>query len=253
MTSIRTDLPTKLLEAGRAPTATTATPPKTAGMAPGSPVGALADFASVPPQGDGPAAVVVAAFRVDEPPPDIGPVDLAQFMVDDDEAELLGGEQPWDEVPVSKPRKDGAILVHPDVSLRAQLLAFEDKDSMEPSYYLVAAAAGQYIPELVMPIVFVPYITPKGTVKLWPIKAKRDARGEMNKWSKSALTLCNKYAGQWLRVIPDDGFYRTQLMRMNHEPKWPTELSQQALIDRAFAGKLIVDKSHPVVRHMLGA
>ncbi len=51
MTSIRTDLPTKLLEAGRAPTATTATPPKTAGMAPGSPVGALADFASVPPQG----------------------------------------------------------------------------------------------------------------------------------------------------------------------------------------------------------
>jgi len=179
-------------------------------------------------------------------------VDMESFMVDDEEAELLGGEHVWDEVPVVKPNKKSPILVHPDVGLRVQLLSYEDDEGMESSYYLVTPSAGAYIPELVMPIIYVPFITPKGTVKLWPIKARRDQKGEMNKWSRSALGICNKYPGRWVRVIPDDGFYRCQFMKMNHEPAWPEELSQQALIDRAFGDKLIRDKSHPIIRHMLG-
>jgi len=200
-----------------------------------------------------PKPVSLADFQTeDTPPPPADAVDIASFMVDDDEMELLGGEQTWDEVPVVKPKKSQVIMVHRDAGLRVQLLSFQDDEAMEDVFYLITPPAAAFIPELVLPVVYVPYVTPKGTVKLWPIKARRDAKGELNRWSRTALTLCNKYAGQWIRVIPDDGFYRAQLMKLSDEPSWPEELSRQALIDRAFTGKLIQDRAHPVIQHMMG-
>ncbi len=187
--------------------------------------------------------------------------DYAAFAVTD--AEAAGVAQSATRptlVQVKKPHKQATVMIQPDQDQWFSLLCFvlhaeaEGKGG-DKSYYPILPTVAERVPESVIPVRFVPYVTVNGTLMLWPVSMKRDAKGELNSWHASALDLIEEYAasGDWIRVVANQeaGGYDVRVMSLNLAPKWPT-MSQAELLDLAFKKRLIQDLDHPIIQAQLG-
>ena len=187
--------------------------------------------------------------------------DYSAFAVTDEEAAGIGATPTVQTiVPIKKPHKQATVRIHPDTSLRMRLQCFQLHGEAEgkggdKTYYPILPQVAELVPESVIPVLFVPYITVGGTLMLWPISMKRDSRGELNSWHASALDVVDEHAasGDWIRVISNQeaGGYDVKVMAVTIAPKWP-QLSQQEILDLAFKKRLIKDSDHPIIKAQLG-
>jgi hypothetical protein len=187
--------------------------------------------------------------------------DYSAFMVTDEEAATIGQTPIKPTVmPVKKPHKQATVAIHPEQAMRFKLQCFllhseAEGKAGDRTYYPIFPEVAKLVPESVIPVQFVPYITVGGTMMLWPVSMKRDSKGELNSWHASALDVIDEYSasGEWIRVIPNSeaNGYDVKIMDLTLAPKWPA-LSKQDILDLAFKKRLIKDLEHPVIKSQLG-
>jgi hypothetical protein len=187
--------------------------------------------------------------------------DYAAFAVTDAEAASVGQSATKPTLlQVKKPHKQATVQLQPDRTQWFMLQCFvlhgeaEGKGG-DKSYYPILPAVAELVPESVIPVQFIPYVTVNGTLMLWPVSMKRDAKGELNSWHASALDLIEEYSasGDWIRVVANQeaGGYDVKVMALSLAPKWPS-MTKQEMLDLAFKKRLIKDLDHPVIKAQLG-
>ena len=188
--------------------------------------------------------------------------DYSAFAVSDEEAAGVAqsSSRPT-QLLVKKPHKQATVMIQPDRSQWFSLKCFvlhgeaEGKGG-EKTFHPILGEVAELVPESVIPVLFVPYITAaNGTLMLWPISMKRDSKGELNSWHVSALDIVEEYSasGDWIRVVANQeaGGYDVKVMALKQAPKWPG-MGKAEIMDLAFKKRLIKDSDHPIIKAQLG-
>jgi hypothetical protein len=99
----------------------------------------------------------------------------------------------------------------------------------------------------------VPYVTRDHVAGIWPIKVGRPG-AKPNSWNASAYQAARAAEKNWVRVQSNMTMscYDTRIaMGTFEEPLHPNE-SYDALVGRAFAGRVIDSTGHPTIQKLLG-
>ena len=125
---------------------------------------------------------------------------------------------------------------------------------VENELYMVTPSLALELDSDAYPACLVPYVTRDHVAGMWPIKAGRPG-AKPNTWNVSAYRAACAAEKDWVRVQSN--------MTMNcydikiatgtfEEPLLPSE-SYDALVGRAFDGRVIDSTGHPVIQKLLGA
>jgi hypothetical protein len=179
-------------------------------------------------------------------------LDLEQFRINQDFASHIHTRKTAVTVSVRRPDRQHWICIHPGSDWRASVAVLEDKVNQR-TYIVIPQIVPEVTADLV-PKLLVTYATKQGTTSLWPVRMPDEA-GRLDTYSESALSIIEQYAGQWIRVLPNqiDRCYdvlETPTIELP-APKWP-EGGFRHLFALAFKNRVIDNINHPVLKVLRG-
>jgi hypothetical protein len=151
-------------------------------------------------------------------------------------------------VPVRKPSRKWFVRVHPTECMRIALI--EDDDTREQ--YLVTAAIRGELADYCKHFTVHLAMNRHGHTFLWPVPSPDE--GRINEWHTTHRTAAETARTRWLQMVPDMlmGSYRLKVATAAWpEPEWREE-SFKEILEIAFRGRVINDRSHPVAKQLLG-
>jgi len=137
----------------------------------------------------------------------------------------------------------------PDLSETYWLL-----QDVENELYMVTPNLAIELGSDAYPACLVPYVTRDHVAGIWPIKVGRSG-AKPNSWNVSAYHAAKVAEEKWVRVQSNMAMscYEPKVaMGSFEEPLHPDE-NYDAIIGRAFDGKVINSTGHPVIQNLLGA
>jgi hypothetical protein len=157
-------------------------------------------------------------------------------------------------VPVRKPAKTDFVRVHRDPAYALDALVLELKDQRGECYLVGRRLQDQLAAEsAVKPMRLVTAVNRQGVVFLWPLRLP-GPDGREDDWMRSALEIADLAKDSWVRVVSNLslGAYEPFVATADYgDPAWPRE-SFDDLARVAFAGKVIGDWGHPVLKALRG-
>lgn len=176
---------------------------------------------------------------------------LADLRRSQDFDDLIGVKKLILTVPISKPRSQHFIRVHPSEEWRTAASLLEDIDARE--LYYVSPKILSAITEELSPRMLFTTINRQGDVSLWPVKIDKD-QGKPNRWNQSALAVAKEAMRSWVRVKSNQslGAYEAFPATVTlPEPDWP-EISFGEIIEIAFRDRKIDTLDHPLINKIRG-
>lgn len=152
-------------------------------------------------------------------------------------------------VPVRKPDKKWFVQVHPDPNWQVELALLEDGFDQ----YIVTPAVYHEVAELANPSLVYTAITSTGHVFFWPVRlpGEDDNSGS---WIEAAQKAAARAKDHWIRVGWNSTFKSYDVFEAQGRipsPIWP-EMGFAGLFKIAFAGRIIENRDHPVMKRLRG-
>jgi hypothetical protein len=153
-------------------------------------------------------------------------------------------------IPIQKPRKQTWICTHPDETKRITVAVIEYGDQKD-----IYIAGKKVIDDLVGEHVLktlVLSVTKQGDYFFLPIKLP-DAGGFIDSWNESLAEIVDRYKGQWIRILPNQGMGRYDVVISNNAaaPIW-TDEPFESLLKKALKDRIINSLDHFVVKSLKG-
>jgi hypothetical protein len=152
-------------------------------------------------------------------------------------------------VPVRKPDKKWFVQVHPDINWQVELALMEDGREQ----YIVSPAVYDEVAELTKPSLVYTAITSTGNVFFWPVSLPKEDDSS-NSWTESAQRAVARAKDRWIRVSPNWTFKSYDVFEAQGRipsPVWP-EMGFSGLFKIAFAGRIIDNRDHAVMKRLRG-
>ncbi len=152
-------------------------------------------------------------------------------------------------VPVRKPDKKWFIRVHPNPDWQVELALMEEGRDQ----YIVTPAVYDEVADVTKPSLVYTAITSTGNVFFWPVNLPREDDLQ-NSWTESAQRAASRAKEHWIRVSPNWTFKSYDLFEAQGRivpPVWP-EMGFAGLFKIAFAGRIIDNRDHPVMKRLRG-
>lgn len=150
---------------------------------------------------------------------------------------------------VRKPNRQWYIRVHPTWNFYCYL--FQDYTSQ--IIYLVAKHLYKDCPDVIQRKILFPAITLREDLLFfWSV----NLGNRNNTYNRTAMEAVELAKTVWIRISSDDKSRSYKIHpseRQGIEPKFPSDDDLKKLVLRAFKGKTIEDKDHPVLKHLRGA
>jgi hypothetical protein len=127
-------------------------------------------------------------------------------------------------------------------------------DDVESEVYIVTPDLALELGSDAYPACLVPYVTRDHVAGIWPIKVGRSG-AKPNSWNVSAYHAAQAAEENWVRVQSNMAMscYDIRIATGTfEEPLYPNE-SYDALVGRAFDGRVIDSTGHPTIQKLLGA
>ena len=150
-----------------------------------------------------------------------------------------------------KPNKQEFIRVRPGSEWRFETACFKDRLNQET--YLVSQELWSALQGELTPTVLRLCIAKHSPVPfLWDIPLP-GPDGRWNKWHKTASEAAQLAETQWVKVVPDTGFYVPHPAKGDFpDPDWPNDLTLADYLRLAFQDRFIRSWDHPVLRRLRG-
>ena len=165
-------------------------------------------------------------------------------------AAMVGVKKELSRVAIQRPPNQAFFLPNPNPDYRIQVAALvlnEDHETYVVDHALLDELQGEWVPKLL-----VACQTRQGGMYLWPIKLP-GPDGRIDTWNESALQIVNDYGGQWVRVTANKELGAYDVARPISPfpmPEWPE--SADALLRKAFRGRIIDRLDHPIIKQLRG-
>lgn len=154
--------------------------------------------------------------------------------------------------PVKKPGNKAWFRAHSDPEFHLpNVRLLEDPEDRSkfilPSVYMPPPD----VQEFVEYVTLVTCVDLRGTVFLWPIK------NTANNWGLSAKRVVKAAIERWVRIRPNMpancyDIYKAPPELSNIAPKWPADVTFEAMLMVAFEDHEITDDSHLLIRRLQG-
>jgi hypothetical protein len=182
--------------------------------------------------------------------PDANPFDLDSLALPQSFAEAIGVRKLLTHVPVGKPGSQDWSQVHPDPAYQRNLAVINLRNERE-MYLVTPRMLGELAGEYVGVTMFTA-VSSQGVVRLWPVRLPGPDGKDLAWWSteREAAELAKT---QWMRIKANMalGANEIDVSEMTAKPRWPAATFQE-IIEIAFAGRLIDNIEHAVVRRLRG-
>jgi hypothetical protein len=184
--------------------------------------------------------------------PSTAPVlDLDQFRLPQDFADIIGVAKILTKIPVRKPDRQAFIRVHPDPAYQLQTSLLELKDERE--FYLLGPGALSSCANEAIPMLLHLATTRLGNLFIWPVRLP-NSEGRDNDWHASAREAALQAQNAWVSVRSNmearayDVFKATANIP---DPQWPAKPFNE-LVALAFKGRIIMTPDHDVLLRLGG-
>jgi hypothetical protein len=180
------------------------------------------------------------------------PFDPSRYRLDQDYLSQLGITEVTSEIPVTRPKADEWVRVHPGDEYRYPAGVVETKSDRD--LYLVDCNLWPRLKTEPLFQVRVLYlgVTTEGKPFLWPVRVP-GPDGKMESWIRVPLTAIEHAKVNWTRFYWDSTT-RKHCIRITDaefaEVRWPN-LSMDQLLDIAFKDRIVSDLAHPVLQNLL--
>jgi hypothetical protein len=178
------------------------------------------------------------------------PFDLDRLALPQSFAEAIGVRKLLTHVPVGKPGNQDWSRVHPNPEFQRNLPVLILRTERE--MYLVTPEMLVELAGECVGVTMYTAISSQGVLRLWPVRLPGPDGKDLAWWSteREAAELAKK---QWVRIKANMalGANDIDLSAMTAEPRWPTATFQE-VIEIAFAGRLIDNVEHIVVKRLRG-
>lgn len=156
-------------------------------------------------------------------------------------------------VPVGKPSKGRFFRTHTDDAQTMEALIYEDKEQND--LYIVSPQIGHLLESLTRRVRIYITVDRADNPFLVPVPLP-DADGTRNRWHESLEKAILHGQKAWIRINANKATGSYEVFEATQSasipaPTWPSE-DIETLVEIAFAGKMILDESHPVVDSILG-
>ena len=180
-------------------------------------------------------------------------LDLNGLRLTQDYADTFGAKKFITNVPIAKTRKDQFIRVHADEGHQLSAMVLELKGQAGGGYYLLKPAVWGVLPGLERPVVLRQSVDRSGGVFLIPVPLP-GPDGRRNPWGDSLAQAMPVAEKNWCRISANMGTGSYDVLvatGLAEEPKWPAATFPE-LVSIAFRGAIIEDAEHIVIRQLLG-
>jgi hypothetical protein len=178
------------------------------------------------------------------------PFDLDRLALPQSFAEAIGVRKLLTHVPVGKPGNQDGFRVHPNPEFQRNLPVHILRNERE--IYLVTPEMLAELAGECVGVTMYTAISSQGVLRLWPVRLPGPDGKDLAWWSteREAAELAKK---QWVRIKANMalGANDINVSAMTAVPRWPTATFQE-IIEIAFAGRLIENVEHVVVRRLRG-
>jgi len=184
--------------------------------------------------------------------PSTAPVlDLDQFRLPQNFADVIGVAKILTKIPVRKPDRQAFIRVHPDPAYQLQTSLLELKEERE--FYLIGPGALASCANEVIPTLLYLAITRFGNLFLWPVRLP-SPEGRDNDWHSSAREAALHAQRAWVSVrsnMEARGYDVFEATANIPDPQWPATPFNE-LLALAFKGRIIMTPDHDVLLRLGG-
>jgi hypothetical protein len=153
-------------------------------------------------------------------------------------------------IPLRKPLKYDHFRTHPTYEQPAAVLKIPG-DKSDDHWLLCGPVMHEVPPYLYTAMTFVPYLTRRRVLGMWPLRMPM--AGRTDAWAQSALEICNIAKKAWVQLYANQGagaYEHAVLTDATDEPEWPS-MTWEAMRERAFRTQLIKTLDHPVLLQIL--
>jgi len=178
-------------------------------------------------------------------------MNVSQLRLPQNYGHTLGSRKLIVSVSVAKPAKDKFFRTHRAPDMVFDCLVIEDRRG--GGYQLVAPAVADVLDKLARPTRLYAAIDRGDNPFLIPIPLP-DESGQRNPWHESMSRAVDLARDRWIRVAADkrSGTYEVfEALGELPDAAWP-DITIDALVEKAFSGRVINDVHHPVVQEILG-
>jgi len=184
--------------------------------------------------------------------PSTAPVlDLDQFRLPQNFADITGVAKILTKIPVRKPDRQAFIRVHPDPAYHLQTSLLELKDERE--FYLIGPDALSSCANEAIPMLLYLAITRFGNLFVWPVRLP-SPEGRDNDWHSSAREAALHAQRAWVSVrsnMEARGYDVFEATANITDPQWPAKPFNE-LLAIAFKGRIIMTPDHDVLLRLGG-
>ena len=179
-------------------------------------------------------------------------IDLALIALPQDFSELVELKTETVAVPLHRPGKQTWFAPHPDAKQWITVAIIEDEGDHKANYVLDPAIAATLPQGEWAKKVLVPCMTRQGAMFLWPIRRAPPDK-KLDPWNQSALVITTSCGDQWIRVSANQEVHAYEAIKPISPlppPIWPGDL--KAIYQKAFAGIVIRNLDHPLLKQLRG-
>ena len=156
-------------------------------------------------------------------------------------------------VPVGKPNKGRFFRTHPDAEQTMEAVIYEDKEHGDT--YIVSPQVAHLFDTLTRLVRIYVTVDRADNPYLVPVPLP-DTDGSRNRWHESLEKAVIHGQKAWIRISANKATGSYEVYEANQsasipQPTWPNE-GIETLVEIAFAGKMILDETHPVIDSILG-
>jgi hypothetical protein len=172
---------------------------------------------------------------------------FSEFVLADDEEGGEDSEPVLTKCPAKKPGEFDIFRVRPEEAWCIETLIVEyrgENKALPRGFYLIHPRLKQAFGKKGRKHLIVTCVNTNGSMFLWPIKV---TEGFGDSWYRSALRVVTAAKEKWVKDFASDGNgYTVEASKREHgNPRWLGETLDN-LLELAFDGKIVSDRTHPL-------
>jgi len=187
----------------------------------------------------------------DKASPNINPFNPKRLAINHTGGESFASQKLLTTLSVRKPNSKEWVHAHPSDEYAMAAAIFEDSEKGQP--YIVAPEIAGLHPSEIRRVGLRLAVNRQGVPFLWQ-HPLFEANERENFWNTSHRSALQEAQSRWIRMISNKvgGFYDVHVAQgISAPPVWP-EYDLEKLLTIAFAGRLIVDDNHILLRQLRG-